>query len=366
MDGGMNTCRSSQRLTLGGRTCLPEEIAQRISLCTDERERNMLTELHDFLAEWFAPADTMTVCTSGSTGTPKPIEVSKERMMQSALATCKHLGLKRGDTALLCMPVRYIAGRMMVVRALVAGLNVVVVPPSGHPLSGVDTTIDFAAMIPLQVINSLGSDDERRRLFSLRKLIIGGGPVDDGLASALQAIPGQAYATYGMTETLSHIALRRINGPEASELYYPLPGVRLSMSADDTLVIDAPRVCPSVLTTNDVARMADDGGFVILGRRDNIINSGGIKIQAEEVERLLRSLLSQPFAVTSLPDERLGEAVTLLIEGEASACVEQAFDQLPRYWRPRHTISVTRLPLTATGKTDRAACRRLAMQLSGK
>lgn len=325
------------------------------------RHTNHLTELSDFLEEWFAPSETIVVHTSGSTGTPKPITVSKERMVQSALITCERLRLQPGDSALLCMPVRYIAGRMMVVRAMVAGLSLIVTSPSGHPLATVSEPIDFAAMIPLQVFNSLSVAEECERLFRVKRLIIGGGPLDPGIVAALAEMPGEAYATYGMTETLSHIALRRINGPEASDYYYPLPGVTLSQAPDGALIIDAPRVAQERLTTNDIVRFSPDGGFVVIGRRDNIINSGGIKIQTEEVERLLRPLIAVPFAVTSIPDERLGEAVVLLAEG--SAVKEIDFTSLPRYWCPRHIFAVPRLPQTETGKTDRAACRRLAINL---
>ncbi len=350
--------RGRQRLVINGQPYSEEWLIEQIAKSDDERERSILAELSDFLTEWFAPGDTMTVRTSGSTGTPKPIEVSKERMMRSAVTTCEYLHLKAGDTALLCMPVRYIAGRMMVVRALVSGMRLVVVPPDGHPLRDISMRIDFAAMIPLQVYNSLENETEALR--RVGKLIIGGGPVDDKIAAAMSSMSGEVFATYGMTETLSHIAMRRINGENASERYYPLRDVTLSLSADDTLVIDAPRVCESTLTTNDVVRLYPDGGFTITGRRDNIINSGGIKIQIEEVEKALKQHIQVPFAITAVPDGKLGEAVTLLLQSCNDIDVDGIYETLPRYWRPRHTLYISSLPLTATGKTDRAACRRLA------
>jgi O-succinylbenzoic acid--CoA ligase len=362
MEPAVNLMRSSQRLIVDGTPLTPGELDRRISAAAGERELTLLSELRDFLAEWFAPTDTMTVCTSGSTGVPKPIEVSKERMIQSALTTCRYLRLQPADSALLCMPVRYIAGRMMVVRAMVAGLNLIIAPPSGHPLSELDAPIDFAAMIPLQVFNSLANEDERHRLAGISRLIIGGGPIDDHLAQLLHDMPGEVYATYGMTETLSHVALRRISGVAASERYYPLEGVSLSLSPDDTLIIDAPRVAAQRLVTNDVVRLYPDGGFVILGRRDNIINSGGIKVQSEEVERELRRHLAVPFAITALPDERLGEAITLIVQSDSELHLDDALARLPRYWRPRHVIFTSALPMTATGKVDRAACRLMARQ----
>jgi O-succinylbenzoic acid--CoA ligase len=354
----MNLCRATQSLMLDGSQLTDSHLEYLVANAPDEAGRIHLQELQQFLSEWRSPSDTMTVLTSGSTGKPKPIQVSKERMMQSAVTTCLRLGLRRGDSALLCMPVRYIAGRMMVVRALVAGLNLLRVTPSSHPFAALDAPVRFAAMVPLQLHGALSIESERRRLFRVERLIIGGGPIDDHLVEQLQTMPSEAYATYGMTETLSHVALRRLNGPSASEYYYPLEGVTLSQSPMDTLIIDAPRVCAAPLVTNDVVRFSPDGGFVVLGRCDNIINSGGIKIQTEEVERLLLKHIHAPFAITSIPDERLGEAVVLLIESKAQVDVD--FSTVPRYWRPRHIYTVEKLPQTATGKIDRAACRRMA------
>ena len=206
----------------------------------------MAMSLEEFLEVWHNDSPFLQVQTSGSTGAPKPMAVEKRRMLASARITCDFLGLKPGDTALLCMPLDYIAGKMMVVRALECSLRLVSVPPSGHPLAhetALSQVFDFAAMVPLQVYNSLQVPAERSRLMQIRQLIIGGGAIDDALAAALKSFPHAVWSTYGMTETLSHIALRRLNGPEASDCYTPFPSVRLSLSADGCLIIEAPAVC---------------------------------------------------------------------------------------------------------------------------
>jgi len=201
-------------------------------------------DLQAFLAEWHDPSPFLEVQTSGSTGTPKRMRVRKDRMLNSARLTCDYLGLKKGDKALLCMPLRYIAGKMMVVRSLYAGLDLEVREPSGHPLADWgDTPLRFAAMIPLQVYNTLRVPEERKRLEQTDILIIGGGAIDAALEQEIRQMPNTVYSTYGMTETLSHVALRRLNGPEASPYYHPFPSVTLSLSPDNTLVIDAPLVC---------------------------------------------------------------------------------------------------------------------------
>ena len=295
----------------------------------------------------------MLVHTSGSTGEPKPMWVEKRRMEASARMTCDFLGLHEGDTALLCMSLDYIAGKMMVVRSLVRGLRLITVEPSGRPLAGVTGQLDFAAMVPMQVWNSLQVAEERERLMTIGNLIIGGGAIDDRLAHELAGFPNQVWSTYGMTETLSHIALRRLSGPGATEWYTPLPGVGLSLTADSCLVIDAPAVHDGRLVTNDIAEMAPDGRFKILGRKDNVICSGGLKIQAEEVERLLRAHLREPFIITKRRDEKFGEVVVLLTESDVDAARDVCQRVLPKYWQPRAYVHTDRIPLTETGKPAR-------------
>ena len=356
--------RQRQRLLLQGM----EYTAGDISRLVAEGAENCppaLWDLYLFLEKWFDASPVITVHTSGSTGTPKELVVRKDRMMQSARLTCEFLNLQAGDTALLCMNLRYIGAMMVVVRSLVAGLNLIVRPASGHPLSDIEEPLRFAAMVPLQVYNTLRVPEEKERLEQTDILIIGGGAVDDSLEAEISALPTAVYSTYGMTETLSHIALRRLNGETASKHYYPFPSVELSLSAESTLVIKAPLICGEVLQTNDIACLYPDGSFTIAGRKDNVINSGGIKIQAEEMEKRLRPFIPVPFVVTSVPDPRLGQALTLLIAGQVDVRELESKLQtvLDAYHRPRHIFMTESIPQTENGKTDRAGCRILARQM---
>ena len=320
----------------------------------------MAMSVEEFIAEWHSDSAYVRVQTSGSTGAPKPMLVEKRRMQNSARITCDFLGLKAGDTALLCMSLDYIAGKMMVVRSLERGLRLLTVEPSGHPLMALADRIDFAAMVPLQVWNTLQVPEERARLEAIKHLIIGGGAIDEAMAVELRAFPNAVWSTYGMTETLSHIALRRLNGPEASEWYTPFPSVSVSLTDEDCLVIDAPEVCAQQLVTNDIAELSADGRFRILGRKDNVICSGGIKIQAEEVERQLQPHLHEPFLISKRRDAKFGEIVVLLTEGSVDEARQICERILTQYHRPRAYVHIDHIPLTETGKPARRVAQQLA------
>ncbi len=339
------------------------------------RRGGILAEIADFLDAWDAPCPTMELQTSGSTGTPTTLHARKAAMRASAAMSCREFGLQPGNTALLCLPLRYIAGKMMVVRALVAGLRLVVVEPCSNPLAGPvleGMKLDFAPLVPMQAARCLAGGCGAAQLARVRTLLLGGGFIDRALEDALQTFPScRAYASYGMTETLSHIALRRLNGPQRSDFYTPLPGVEVSLSAEGTLCIRAPQLGIEGLTSHDLAEIRTDGRggaatFRILGRRDAVINSGGIKIQAEELERQLRDATGLTLIAVPHPHAELGQCVALLWEGipaeekAAKARLLAACATLPRYHRPRLMQRVEHLPRTDTGKLARAACRELA------
>ena len=322
--------------------------------------------LEEFLSEWNNGSDRVLVHTSGSTGKPKPMMVEKKRMLNSARITCDFLGLKPGDSALLCMSLDYIAGKMVVVRSIERHLHLISVCPSGHPLKDVNEEITFAAMGRMQVYHTLQVREERPRLCRTCHLIIGGGAIDEALEQKLKALPGDIaiWSTYGMTETLSHIALRRINGAEASEWYQPFDSVKISQTDEGCLVIDAPQVCAEPLVTNDIVEIesyiynkVEKLRFRIKGRKDNVICSGGIKIQIEEVEALLKPYLEKPFMIAKKKDGKFGEIAVLLTEDEEIEKVEATVRRLlsdHKYWIPREFLHVEHLPLTETGKPKRA------------
>jgi len=316
-------------------------------------------EVFRFLNEWFDGSEWITIQTSGSTGKPKPLIVRKAHMIQSACITCTYFDFQPKDKVLLCLPLSYIAGKMMVVRALVASLDLYPINPSGNPLKETNLEFRFASMVPLQIYNTLQNHNEKQRLFKIGALLIGGSAIDPELEKTLKDFPNPVYASYGMAETLSHIALRRLNGAEASLNYVPFPSVSISLSSENTLIIDAPLICSEKLYTNDIAEIFPDGNFRILGRKDNVIITGGLKVQIETLEATLREFIKTPFAVSSLPDNKFGEIIVLAVVNQIDESLLS--ENLPSWQKPKRIIRINAIPLTKSGKINRAALKQMLM-----
>ncbi|MGN1282121.1 MAG: AMP-binding protein [Succinivibrio sp.] len=341
---------------------LTDRKEHRLQLCPLCRLRQDLEdELLNFQKLWLNNDPYLEVSTSGSTGTPKIIKVPKEGMINSAVMTCSYLNLPRGSTALLCMPLKFIGAKMVAVRAMVASLELVAVTPSSHPLQDLQFSPYFAAMTPAQVINCFDNEHDRKILAGIRKLIIGGGAVNSTLLDLISSLKNEIYSTYGMTETLSHIALRRLS-PCAQSEYHLFDGVSISLSDRDTLVISAPSLGVNNLETNDIVKISSDRSFTVLGRADNTINSGGIKIQAETVESMLAKRFDFDFAITCIPDEILGQKVVMLCtKDDPDRIMAECKEILPRYWAPKHVFHTDAIPRTQSGKIARAELKKLAL-----
>lgn len=343
------------RLTLNGTPMEREQLLQMAGSVKEHPEPpKWESALFGFIREWLHPSEYLKVTTSGSTGRPKTIEISKSAMLKSAFNTLDFFGLSPGKHALLCLSCEYIAGKMMVVRAFAGDLDLVTVPVSGRPLKNLTRPVDFAALTPLQMSQELQQQSDHLQF--LKNVILGGSPTGPELSSALQDQPFAAWETYGMTETLSHIALRRINGPSASPYFKPLKDVRLSTDERGCLVVDLPGVTRGPVVTNDIAELNEDGRFRIKGRSDNIINTGGIKVVPEEIERQISHFFKKPFFVSSLPHPVLGRELVLITEefptGEKEL-LEKIKKIVPPYHAPKQIIVKESLPRTETGKIIR-------------
>ncbi|TBX67053.1 O-succinylbenzoic acid--CoA ligase [Flavobacterium silvisoli] len=297
----------------------------------------------DFLLDWFDSSDYIKMQTSGTTGKPKIINVSKQAMVHSAIATGDFFGLQPGNKALHCLPVKYVAGKMMLVRAMILGLDVEFTAPSSHPLRHNENEYDFVAMVPLQAQNSI------EELSRVKKLIIGGAAINKTLEKQLLKLKTDVYETYGMTETITHIAARKLG----EKAFTVLPNVTISYDKRNCLVIHAPRISDDVIVTNDIVELVSENQFVFLGRIDNVINSGGIKLIPEQIEKKLSNKIHQRFFITSKPDHELGEKVILVVEGTKQDFDESLYNELDKYEKPKEVVFIPKFKDTATGKIMR-------------
>ena len=307
--------------------------------------------LFSFLANWWDDSECITVQTSGSTGTPKTISLPKKMMEASAKMTNDYFGLNENSTALLCLSASYIAGKMMVIRALTGIYDLYVQSPSSAPT--IDRQYDFCAMVPMQVESLLTSDEGNDRLNKIHTLIIGGSAVSRNLQNKLQGLQTACYSTYGMTETVSHIALQQLNGSNQTDCYNALVGVNFTTDDRNCLIIHAPHLQAAPFITNDVVTLLSPTNFQWLGRHDNVINSGGIKLHPEQLSKKIEHLMSRRFYFTSTPDTILGNKLVLMIEGEPfdTEILEiQSKAALSKYEYPKEIRFLEKFEETANGK----------------
>jgi O-succinylbenzoic acid--CoA ligase len=307
-----------------------------------------LQDIGVFLKEWTNDKDYVCVNTSGSTGTPKEIKLLKKHMKNSALATGEYFKLKENSTALLCLSANYIAGKMMLVRALTSGWNIYLKPPSSTPLKD-NVTYDFAAMVPLQVASSLN------KLHNVKQLIIGGAPVSISLQDQLQRLSTACYVTYGMTETCTHIAVKNL-GEIGNEIYNVLPNITIAQDKRECLVISAPNITKEKIITNDIVNLISKTEFQWLGRYDSIINSGGVKLFPEQIEMKLSTLITTRFFVAGIPDTTLGEQLILVVERNSELKLDNNLlsKLLLKYEIPKKIVTLKNFKETPTGKIHRS------------
>jgi len=342
---------------------LPQYLLSNLS----ENTRYVLT----FCNNWIKGQNSFEIKTSGSTGKPKKLQLSRQQILASAQTTNTFFQLNSKDHFLVCMNTRMIAGVMMLVRALEAKASITVIEPTGNPLESYKSynskgnvgDCNFTAMVPLQIENILSSKskDSLRVLNKMKAVLVGGGPINDALLTQIQNLECPVYHTYGMTETVSHIALKRLNGDQKTNYYQTLPNVHIKQNEAGCLMINAPMTNNKWITTNDKVQMLGDTKFTWLGRVDFVINSGGIKIQAEALEKKIEKYFrdqkqEKRFFIAGMPDEKLGEKVCLFIEGD-EVDIEFLKSNLKRllskYEVPKEIFISRKFYLTESGKVDR-------------
>jgi O-succinylbenzoic acid--CoA ligase len=306
-------------------------------------EKNM----GDFLLDWLNHDNYIKVKTSGSTGLPKLMKVNKQAMVNSAIATGDYFKMEPGDSALLCLPTHYIAGKMMLVRAMILGLELDFVEPNSHPVFDYGKPYDFCAMIPLQVQNQLNY------LNNIKTLIVGGASISKTLESKIQDLNTHVFATYGMTETVTHIAVKALNGKQKMKHFNVFPKVKISTDKRNCLVIEAPYLSKEKVFTNDIVTLVSDSEFDIVGRIDNMINSGSVKLFPERIEAKLELKIKERFFIASEKDEKLGQKLILLLESKTNTIKPSVFKELDKFEIPKTIYTIPKFVYTVTGKIQR-------------
>lgn len=314
----------------------------------------------EFLNDWFNESTYITSYTSGSTGPPRPLTIAKEAMIASAQLTVQHLQLSADMHALLCLSCRHIAGKMMVIRAMVAGMNLLVTEPSSLPLKKVmHERIDFAALVPMQLSAMLYEPAYVDKISAINTILIGGSEIPPALRTKLHAFPNRIYETFGMTETISHIALKLISQHSTQNYFTTLPGITVAADENNRLIIHAPYLSVTPLITNDIVELLDNTRFRWLGRIDNVVNSAGIKLYPEQLEERLRPYLFCTFFLAGISDVKWGQKLIMLIETEKPIEKESIMTRiaplLDTYEMPKDIFFLPRFVYTSNGKINRKA-----------
>ncbi len=354
-----------QTITIDGKSYAPPELKKWCRQQLENRVEDWEKDFYHFLLAWIdTDLKTIAVNTSGSTGVPKSINIEKDAMIASARMTLDFFDLKEGNSALLCLPCQYIAGKMMVVRAFVGKLNLIPVKPSVHALA-IDNKPNFAAFTPLQMSNLLRTEQGISQIRAIKNIIIGGAPVSEILREKLSSFPNHIYETFGMTETVSHIALKLLSKQTATDCFMVLDKIKIETDERGCLIVNAPQFSPERIVTNDLVEIMDKKRFRWLGRMDNVVNSGSIKLLPEQLENKIRPLIHRRFIFSGIPDPDLGEKLILIIEGKpitGKALIElkQRLSQtLSKYEIPKDILFVDEFVSTSNGKIQRERTMRI-------
>ena len=305
-----------------------------------------------FLMDWLDKKDFIIIKTSGSTGKPKTIKVKKQAMVNSAIATGDFFNLKPGNKALHCLPSNYISGKMMLIRAMILGLELDIVNPTSEPAFIKSKKYDFCAMTPMQLRNTLD------RTHNIETIIVGGAKVTNSLKQAIANHPAKIFETYGMTETVSHFALKQLNNfteeqRNKQQHFKLLPGISISQDERKCLIVEVPYISKENIVTNDVVEIHSEKEFEWIGRYDNVVNTGGVKVFPEQIENKLAGIIEKRYIIASEPDELLGEKLILIVEDETNQLDQSVFDGLEKFEKPKVIYNVKKFSETGFGKIQR-------------
>lgn len=325
-----------------------------------KKDETWKEDLHHLVRDLMMGGSSIPAHTSGTTGAPKAMRIARRDLVNSARLTAETFGLHEGNRVLLCLPCAFIAGKMMVVRAMALGLDLHVTDPRGAVLENLNPEdhFRFAAMVPLQLHRAI-QDDRTRVERQFDTILLGGGPVSEALEDDLQGLSTAVFHGYGSTETVTHVAVRRLNGPGRRKAYAAIGRVHFETDERGCLVVHTPHLSTKRHVTNDQVNLIDDRHFQWLGRMDHVILSGGKKFFPEQLERITAGVVPCPHYFTAIPHERLGQAVCLVLETDrgpdevADEVIQAVMRVLPPHQWPRRIVALRAFPRTASGKIIR-------------
>ena len=304
-------------------------------------------DYYNFLKSWFDDKDYVITNTSGSTGKPKEIKLKKSDLIESSKLTARYFDLKVGDKIINCLPIKYIAGKMMLVRSLVLGLDLYIFPVTSSPISDLKKNYELIAFTPIQLENSIPFIEK------IKKVLVGGSPVQDNLKEKILNSKSIIYETYGMTETITHIAAKNLSIGEKE--FTTFPGIEIG-EKDNCLFIKPNHLSIEMVQTNDVVELTDKNKFQLIGRNDFIINSGGVKLNPETIEKKLSKYISADFVISSIDNSKFGEVVALVFKKNIPDDYNKAFTHLSKYEIPKEVLVIDNFPEN-NGKINRVKIR---------
>jgi O-succinylbenzoic acid--CoA ligase len=352
--------KAFEQITLDGEALTAAQAHERFQVARLNEPPHWMMALEDTLQDLAMPGKGLRATTSGTTGPPRPYTIPRRDLVNSARLTGETFGLMPGDRALLCLPCEYIAGKLMLVRAFALGLDLHIIDPRGSVLDNLGTTdrFRFTAMVPLQLHRAI-QEDRSRVEEQFDTILLGGGPVSEALVEDLRELDVQVYLSYGSTETVTHVALRRLNGPDPEDSFGALGRCHFGRDPRGCLVIYTPHLSTKQHVTNDLVELLDDTHFRWLGRHDNVILSGGKKIFPEQLEARTAGVIPFPHYFTAVQDDVLGEAVMLVLETDLPQnevlpeVLEKVMGTLDPHEWPRRVQALTRIKRTSSGKVIR-------------
>ncbi|MFT7249360.1 MAG: O-succinylbenzoic acid--CoA ligase [Arcticibacterium sp.] len=341
-------------------------VSREKELVNYQPQNDYFEKVKDFVLLWESGVQTLEVQTSGSTGEAKIIKLNRNQILASVEQTKNAFHLNEEHLFICNLSINHIAGKLMIIRALTLNSELIVIHPEGDFIKNLGNQTYllhrnagkvFFAFVPLQLEKILRTSDGYDILHKAKAIIVGGAAVNSHLLQKIKDLKVPVYATYGMTETVTHVAIKKLNGTEPDPYFTVLEGTEIRLNKLACLVVKNTATDNKWLDTNDLTKLITDKSFSLLGRLDNVINSGGLKLNLDLIEHKIDSILSHniPFFCFGLPDEHLGQKLVLCLESDRkdTTILGQLKNQMPKFNSPKEVLVFKKFERTLSGKIDK-------------